>query len=189
MFEAPQVTKTFVELDNGVKREDSVRDIGSLLDWIETQPDLDPERVAVVGGSYGGYMVLVSMTHYSDRLKAGINLFGLSNLVTFLNTADYRRDHRRNEYGDERIPKVRDYLLKTAPMNNAEKITKPLFVLQGLNDPRVPASESEQIVEKVRSVGTPVWYLLWDNEGHGFRKKPNQIYSEAAMAQFLKEHL
>jgi dipeptidyl aminopeptidase/acylaminoacyl peptidase len=182
--------KTFVELDNGVKREDSVRDIGSLLDWIATQPDLDPERVAVVGGSYGGYMVLASMTHYSDRLKAGINLFGLSNLVTFLeNTADYRRDHRRNEYGDERIPEVRDYLLKTAPMNNAEEITKPLFVLQGLNDPRVPASESEQIVEKVRSAGTPVWYLLWDNEGHGFRKKPNQIYSEAAMAQFLKEHL
>ena len=182
--------KTFVKLDNWTKREDSVRDIGSLLDWIATQPDLDSERVAVTGGSYGGYMVLASMTHYSDRLKAGINLFGLSNLVTFLeNTADYRRDHRRNEYGDERIPEVREYLTKTAPMNNADKITKPLFVLQGLNDPRVPASESEQIVEKVQSIGTPVWHLLWDNEGHGFRKKPNQIYSEAAMVQFLKEHL
>ena len=182
--------KTYLGLDNGLKREDSVRDIGALLDWIKTQPDMDEDKIGVIGGSYGGYMVLASMAHYNDQLALGVNSFGVSNFVTFLeNTSDYRRDHRRQEYGDERIPEVRRYLNETAPMNNTDKIKKPLFVLQGANDPRVPASESEQIVRKVRSNGTEVWYVLFDDEGHGFRKKPNQDYRNAALGLFLKKHL
>lgn len=182
--------KTYLGLDNGLKREDSVRDIGALLDWIKTQKDMDASRIGVIGGSYGGYMVLASMTHYNNQLALGVNSFGVSNFVTFLeNTSDYRRDHRRQEYGDERIPEVRRYLNQTAPMNNTEKIKKPLFVLQGANDPRVPASESEQIVSKVRSNGTDVWYVLFDDEGHGFRKKPNQDYRNAALGLFLKQYL
>jgi dipeptidyl aminopeptidase/acylaminoacyl peptidase len=182
--------KTYLGLDNGLKREDSVRDIGALLDWIKTQKDMDASRIGVIGGSYGGYMVLASMTHYNDQLALGVNSFGVSNFVTFLeNTSDYRRDHRRQEYGDERIPEVRRYLNQTAPMNNTEKIKKPLFVLQGANDPRVPASESEQIVSKVRSNGTDVWYVLFHDEGHGFRKKANQDYRNAALGLFLKKHL
>jgi len=182
--------KTYLGLDNGMKREDSVRDIGALLEWIKTQDDMDATRVGVIGGSYGGYMVLASMAHYNDQLALGVNSFGVSNFVTFLeNTSDYRRDHRRQEYGDERIPEIRDYLNTTAPMNNTDKIQKPLFVLQGANDPRVPASESEQIVSKVRSNGTDVWYVLFRDEGHGFRKKPNQDYRNAALGLFLEKHL
>jgi dipeptidyl aminopeptidase/acylaminoacyl peptidase len=182
--------KTYLGLDNGLLREDSVGDIGALLEWIKTQDDMDATRVGVIGGSYGGYMVLASMVHYSDQLALGVNSFGVSNFVTFLeNTSDYRRDHRRQEYGDERIPEIRDYLNTTAPMNNTDRIQKPLFVLQGANDPRVPASESEQIVSKVRSNGTEVWYVLFDDEGHGFRKKPNQDYRNAALGLFLEKHL
>ena len=182
--------KDYLNLDNGLLREDSVRDIGALLDWIETQEDMDASRVGVIGGSYGGYMVLASLAHYSERLALGVNLFGVSNFVTFLeNTSDYRRDHRRQEYGDERVTEIRDYLNKTAPMNNTAKIKKPLFVLQGANDPRVPASESEQIVSKVRANGTEVWYVLFDDEGHGFRKKPNQDYTNATLGAFLQRFL
>jgi dipeptidyl aminopeptidase/acylaminoacyl peptidase len=182
--------KAYLNLDNGLLREDSVRDIGALLDWIKTQDDMDTNRVGVIGGSYGGYMVLASLAHYSDRLALGVNLFGVSNFVTFLeNTSDYRRDHRRQEYGDERITEIRDYLNTTAPMNNTAKIKKPLFVLQGANDPRVPASESEQIVAKVRANGTEVWYVLFNDEGHGFRKKPNQDYTNATLGTFLDAFL
>lgn len=182
--------KRYINLDNGLKREDSVRDIGSLLDWIKTQPDMDLDRVGVIGSSYGGYMVLGSLTLYSDRIRAGVEYFGISNFVTFLqNTSDYRRDHRRQEYGDERKPEIFEYLNRTAPINNVDKITAPLFVLQGANDPRVPASESEQIVEAVRENGMDVWYLLFDDEGHGFRKKPNQNYSDAAVLKFIEQYV
>jgi dipeptidyl aminopeptidase/acylaminoacyl peptidase len=182
--------KRYIGLDNGLKREDSVRDIGSLLDWISTQPDMDSNRVGVIGGSYGGYMVLASLVHYSDRIRLGVEYFGISNFVTFLkNTSDYRRDHRRQEYGDERRPEIFEYLNRTAPINNIELISTPLFVLQGTNDPRVPASESEQIVREVRENGKDVWYLLFDDEGHGFRKKPNQDYSNAAVLMFIEKYL
>ena len=113
-----------MQLDNGYKREDSVRDIGALLDWIENQPDLDKERIAVFGGSYGGYMVLASLVHYSDRLAAGVNVVGISNFVTFLeSTEDYRRDLRRVEYGDSAIPKCAHTLSRSSPSNQPEKIT------------------------------------------------------------------
>ena len=182
--------KSYLLLDNGFQREDSVKDIGALLDWIEARPDLDEDRVAVYGGSYGGYMVLASMTHYDDRLRAGIDVVGISNFVTFLeNTEDYRRDLRRAEYGDERDPEMREFLERISPTNNADKITSPLFVVQGLNDPRVPASESEQMVEEIRANGGTVWYLLATDEGHGFRKRSNRDYFLEASALFLEEHL
>ena len=182
--------KEYVKLDNGFKREDSVRDIGALLDWIAVQDDLDSSRVAVYGGSYGGYMVLASLMHYGDRLAAGVDIVGVSNFVTFLeNTQDYRRDLRRVEYGDERDPEMRAFLNRTAPANNADRITAPLFVAQGQNDPRVPVTESEQIVEAVRAAGHDVWYMNALNEGHGFRKKENRDLYSQIVVMFLREHL
>ncbi len=180
--------KTFVALDNGMKREDSVKDIGALLDWIATQPDLDAKRVVVMGGSYGGYMTLASMTHFNDRLRGGIDVVGISNFVTFLeSTAEYRRDLRRPEYGDERDPPMREFLQKISPLNNADKITKPMLVIQGQNDPRVPVTESEQLVAKIRANGGEVWYLVGLNEGHGFAKRDNIDYYQWAVAMFLEE--
>ncbi len=182
--------KSYLLLDNGYKREDSVKDIGALLDWIGTRPELDAERVAVSGGSYGGYMVLASMTHYDQRLRAGVDVVGISNFATFLdNTESYRRDLRRAEYGDERDPKMKAFLQKISPLTNAKAITRPLFVAQGANDPRVPASEAAQIVRTVRGNGGKVWFLEYKDEGHGFRKKPNVDYFRAATMMFWKENL
>jgi len=180
--------KTFVSLDDGMKREDSVRDIGALFDWIATQPDLDPARIVVVGGSYGGYMSLAVATTYADRIAGSIDIVGIANFVTFLErTESYRRDLRRVEYGDERDPKMREFLTRISPVNNAAKITRPLFVVHGRNDPRVPYTEAEQIVETVRKNGTPVWYLLAANEGHGFAKKENADFYFYATIRFLEE--
>ena len=182
--------KTYLKLDNGRLREESVRDIGALLDWIEEQPDLDASRVAVSGGSYSGYMSLACMTTYNDRLRAGISAVGISNFVTFLeNTREYRQDLRRVEYGDERDPEMREFLIGISPTTNAHRITKPLLIGQGLNDPRVPASEAEQMVEVVRGNGGDVWYFLAQDEGHGFRKKANRDAWRAATAMFLRRHL
>lgn len=182
--------KTYLSLDNWENREKSVEDIGKLLDWIATQPDLNAKKVCVYGGSYGGYMVLSSMTHFNDRLACAIDVVGISNFVTFLeNTQAYRRDLRRVEYGDERIPEMKQFLNKISPTTNANKITKPLFVVQGLNDPRVPATEAEQIVKVVRENRGSVWYLLAKDEGHGFRKKSNIDYYNNAIVLFLEEHL
>ncbi len=180
--------KTYQVLDNAEKREDSVKDIGALLDWIATRPELDKDRVAVYGGSYGGYMVLASMVHYSDRLACGVDIVGISNFVTFLkNTSAYRRALRRPEYGDER--KIGDFLNKISPSTNAHKIKKPLFVIQGKNDPRVPASEAQQIVETVRKNNVPVWYQLATNEGHGFKKKYNRDFMDYSVIRFYQEYL
>ncbi len=179
--------KTYLALDNGIQREDSVRDIGALLDWIATQPDLDAKRVVVIGGSYGGYMVLASMTHYNDRLRGAVDIVGISNFVTFLeSTAEYRRDLRRPEYGDERDPKMREYLEKISPLDSAGRITKPMLVVQGQNDPRVPVTEAEQMVAKIRANGGDVWYLVGLNEGHGFQKRDNIDYYQWAVALFLE---
>ena len=182
--------KTFLKLDNGILREDSVKDIGALLDWIATQPDLDKDRVLVTGGSYGGYMSLAVATHYSDRIRAAIDIVGISNFVTFLErTEGYRRDLRRVEYGDERDPKMREFLLKISPVNNADRIQKPLFVIHGKNDPRVPLNEAEQIVATVRKNQVPVWYLMAKDEGHGFSKKKNVDFQFYATVTYVKETL
>jgi dipeptidyl aminopeptidase/acylaminoacyl peptidase len=182
--------KTYLQLDNGFRREDSYRDIGALLEWIGTRPELDAERVMVTGGSYGGHMTLAVATRYDDRIRCSVDIVGPSNLVTLLeNTAEYRKDLRRAEYGDERDPEMRAFLERTAPLNHAERITKPLFVIQGGNDPRVPRSESEQMVAAVRRNGTPVWYLMARDEGHGFAKKRNVDYQLYATVLFMEEFL
>jgi dipeptidyl aminopeptidase/acylaminoacyl peptidase len=182
--------KTFVGLDNGLKREDSVKDIGALLDWIATRPDLDPTRVMVTGGSYGGYMTLAVSTHYSARIRAAVDVVGISNFSTFLkNTESYRRDLRRAEYGDERDPKMSAFFDRMAPLNNAHKIAHPLFVVQGGNDPRVPLSEADQMVERVKQNGKPVWYLMAKDEGHGFAKKQNADFQFYATVMFVRRYL
>jgi dipeptidyl aminopeptidase/acylaminoacyl peptidase len=182
--------KSYLKLDNGRLREDSVKDVGALLDWIATQPDLDPSRVMVAGGSYGGYMSLAVMTFYSDRLACGWDTVGISNFVTFLqNTQGYRQDLRRAEYGDERDPQMRAFLEGIAPVNHARQITKPLLVSQGANDPRVPLAESDQIVAAVKGNGVPVWYLVAKDEGHGFGKKTNTDYQRAVLFEFVRRYL
>jgi dipeptidyl aminopeptidase/acylaminoacyl peptidase len=180
--------KRYLNLDNAEKREDSVKDIGSLLDWIGTQPDLDPRRVAVYGQSYGGYMSLAVMTHYSDRLVGGVDRYGISNWVSFLNNTEaYRRDNRRQEYGDERIPAMREVFARISPLANFDKITKPMLVMQGKNDPRVPKSESDQMVAKLRTGGVDAWYVVFADEGHGFLKKPNNDLRREVETVFLQK--
>ena len=180
--------KTFLSLDNGMKREDSVKDIGALLDWIAQQPGLDASRVLVAGGSYGGYMSLAVAVTYPDRIAGAIDVVGISNFVSFLqNTESYRRDLRRVEYGDERDPAMREFLTRISPLTQAAKITKPLFVVQGRNDPRVPYTEAEQIVARARANGTPTWYLRAENEGHGFARKENADFQFYATVMFMRE--
>jgi dipeptidyl aminopeptidase/acylaminoacyl peptidase len=182
--------KTYIGLDNAEKREDSVKDIGALLDWVAKQPDLDASRVAVVGQSYGGYMVLAVAGHYNDRIAGAIDLYGISDWVTFLqNTEGYRRDARRAEYGDERDPKMRAVFDRIAPIKMSDRMKKPMMVFQGANDPRVPRTESEQMVAKLRAQGTDVWYVLAKDEGHGIYKKANQEAVRATEVVFLKKVL
>src|SRR5690606_34303017 len=150
--------KEFVALDNGPLREDSVRDIGALLDWIDAQSNLDSGRVMVYGGSYGGYMVLASMTNYNDRLAGAVDIVGMSNFVTFLETTSgYRRVLRRAEYGEERNPEMRAVFDRISPLNNMSRVNKPIFVVHGYNDPRVPVSEAEQVLAAVRANGGEAW--------------------------------
>ncbi|HBL26223.1 MAG TPA: peptidase S9, prolyl oligopeptidase [Acidobacteria bacterium] len=182
--------KTYLRLDDWKKREDSIKDIGALLDWIATQPDLDASRVMIGGGSYGGYVVLASLVHYGDRLRCAYDTVGISNFVTFLeNTSAYRRDQRRVEYGDERIPEMRAFLESISPARHSDKIRRPLLVAQGANDPRVPLSESDQIVAAVEKNGAPVWYVVGKDEGHGFQKKVNSDYLRAVLMEFIRRHL
>lgn len=182
--------KTFSLLDNGFHREDTYKDINSLFDWIGGQSDLDSSRICVTGGSYGGHMTLAVSTFYSERIKCSVDVVGMSNLVTFLeHTEAYRRDLRRVEYGDERDPKMREFLEKIAPMNHVDMIKKPMMVVAGKNDPRVPVTESQQIAEALKKQGTPVWFLIGKDEGHGFRKKVNQDFQFYATVEFLKEYL
>ncbi len=182
--------KTYLKLDNAELREDSVRDIGSLLDWIARRSDLDPSRVAVTGGSYGGYMVLASLVNFPDQIKAGIDIVGISNFISFLErTSPYRQDLRRAEYGDERKPEMRAVFERINPAGRAKKIRSALLVAHGVNDPRVPFYEAQQIAEKVRAAGRPVWTVYADNEGHGFAKKDNRDYLTAVESLFLSENL
>jgi dipeptidyl aminopeptidase/acylaminoacyl peptidase len=182
--------KSFAKLDNGKLREDSVKDIGAALDWIATRPDLDASRIMITGGSYGGYMTLASAVAYNDRIRCALDIVGISNFVSFLErTSGYRQDLRRVEYGDERDPSMREFFTRISPLSNAARIRKPLFVVAGANDPRVPRSESEQIVATVSGNGTPVWYLVGLDEGHGFAKKRNQDFLFYATVVFMREQL
>lgn len=182
--------KTYLDLDNGFKRKDAVKDAGAFLQWAGNHPRLDAKRIVVTGGSYGGYMSLATAVDYSPLIRGAIDVVGISHFVTFLNnTESYRRDLRRVEYGDERDPDMRAFHEKIAPLNNASAITVPLFVVQGKNDPRVPYTEAQQIVAAVRKNGVPVWYLLADNEGHGFRRKANADFEFYATVRFLETTL
>jgi dipeptidyl aminopeptidase/acylaminoacyl peptidase len=182
--------RSFLDLDNGENREDALKDIGALLVWIGAQRELDAKHVFVSGGSYGGYLSLAAMVNFGDRLRGGIDVVGISNFVTFLeSTSAYRRALRRPEYGDERLPKMRAYLQRISPLTNAARISKPLLVVQGLNDPRVPATESQQMVAKIRARGGEVWYLAAKDEGHGFRKKPNRDFYQKTIVAFLEKQL
>lgn len=182
--------KSYLELDNGFKRKDSVKDIGALLDWIAAQSDLNKDKVMVYGGSYGGYMVNASLVDYADRLAGGVSIVGISSFVTFLeNTSGYRQDLRRVEYGDERDPEMRKFQEEIAPLAHASKITKPMFIIHGANDPRVPVSEADQLFAAVKANGQDPWWLVALDEGHGFRKKTNRDYMNAAVALFFKQRL
>jgi dipeptidyl aminopeptidase/acylaminoacyl peptidase len=182
--------KTFTDLDNGMKREESVKDIGALLDWIAQQPDLDKDRIMIAGGSYGGYMTLAVSYLYSDKIRCSMDVVGISNYNTFLkNTEAYRRDERRAEYGDERDPKMAAFFEQIAPLNHTDKIKKPLFIVQGENDPRVPYTESIQMKEKIKQNGGAVWFLMAKDEGHGFRKKNNTDFHFYAFVEFIKQYL
>jgi dipeptidyl aminopeptidase/acylaminoacyl peptidase len=180
--------KRYADLDNAEKREDSVKDIGALLDWIGAQPNLDKNRVAVYGQSYGGYMSLAVSTHYADRLVGSVERYGISDFASFLkNTEAYRRDNRRAEYGDERDPKMQAVFKRIAPLANVAKITKPMLVMQGANDPRVPKSESDQVVAGIRANGVETWYVVFADEGHGFLKKPNNDLRREVETVFLRK--
>ena len=182
--------KTFLKMDNGFNREDAYRDLETLLDWIKAQPNLDGNKIMVTGGSYGGHSTFAVATRYADKIACAVPVVGMSSLVTFLeNTESYRRDLRRVEYGDERDPKMREYLTGIAPMSRAKDITKPLFVVQGRNDPRVPWSEAEQMISTVKKNNASVWYLLANDEGHGFAKKKNQDYQFYSTIMFMKKFL
>jgi dipeptidyl aminopeptidase/acylaminoacyl peptidase len=182
--------KAFLALDNAALREDSVKDIGALLDWVGANGTFDAQRVLVYGGSYGGYMVLASMTHYNDRLAGAVDIVGISNFVTFLeNTSGYRRDLRRAEYGDERDPEMRATLARISPLNSIARVTKPLFVVHGANDPRVPLGEAEQVLAAVRANGGEAWLMLARNEGHGFRRLENQRAQREAETLFFRKVL
>lgn len=182
--------KGFLALDNGQRREDSVRDIGALLDWIGAQASLDHERVLVYGGSYGGYMVLAAMTHYNDRLAGAVDIVGISNFASFLeNTSGYRRDLRRAEYGDERDPEMRAVFDRISPLANIGRVNRPIFVVHGFNDPRVPVSEAEQVYAAVRGNGGEAWLMIAMNEGHGFARRENQEAQREAETLFFRRVL
>lgn len=182
--------KTFLELPNGLKRVDAYEDLNALLDWVKAQPDLDGDRIMVSGASYGGHATLAVATRYNEKIACSLSVVGMSNLVTFLeNTEIRRRDQRRAVYGDERNPFVRDFLTSIAPINHASSITKPIFIVQGLMDPRVPYSESENIVRTLNNANIPVWFLTAKNEGHGFSKKENIDFLFYATIEFIQRYL
>jgi len=182
--------REFLALDNGRRREDAVRDISALLDLIATREDMDPARVIVAGGSYGGYMALAVAVHESARIAGSICRVGIANFISFLEqTESYRRDNRRAEYGDERDPEMREFLRSISPLTRAAEVRKPLFVVHGRNDPRVPHAEAQQMVAAVRAQGTPVWFLTAEDEGHSFVRSANRDYLAQATAEFVRRVL
>jgi len=182
--------KTYVSLDNLLRREDSVRDIGAIIDWLARDPGIDRSRIGVTGNSYGGYMTLATLIHFGDKVRAAVEGYGISSWLTMLrDTQAYRQDLRRVEYGDERDPEMARFLGSISPLANVDRIRRPLLVLGGANDPRVPLSESDQIVRAVRRNGGEAWYLVADDEGHGFTKKANIDYVFGAVVMFWRKFL
>jgi dipeptidyl aminopeptidase/acylaminoacyl peptidase len=178
--------KTYLALDDGVLREDAVKDVGALLVWLSLQTAFDSKHVVVSGESYGGYLTLATLVNFGDRLRGGVDLAGIPDFVSYLtNTAPYAQDRRRAEYGDERDPDMRAFLRRISPLTNAERITRPLLIVHGKNDAQVPLNEAEQIVYRLRNKGDEVWYLQAGDEGHSLRKKPDLDAYYRTFAQFL----
>ena len=178
--------KTYLALDNGVLRDDVVKDVGALIVWLGLQSSFNAKETVVAGESYGGFLALSALTNYGDRLAGGVDVSGISDFISYLtNTAPYRQNLRRAEYGDERDPDARAFLRRISPLTNADRISKPLLVIHGRNDVRVPMSEAEQIVNRLRSRGGDVWYLQAKDEGHGFRRQQNREAYYLTFAQFL----
>lgn len=178
--------KTYRTLDNGTLREDAVKDVGALLVWLSLQSAYDAKHIVVSGSGYGGYLALAALVNYSERLRGGVDLAGMTDFISFLtNTAPYRQNQLRAEFGDERDPDMRAYLRRISPLSDAERISRPLLVVHGKNDPRVPLSESDQMVNRLRSKGRNVWYLQASDEGHVFRRKQNRDAYYRTFAQFL----
>ncbi len=176
--------RAFTRLGDGRKRMDSVADLGAIHDWLVAQGVAAKDRIAVMGGSYGGFMVLAALTHQPERWAGGVDIVGIAHFGTFLrNTSAYRQRHRAAEYGDPE--KDADFFEATAPLRLADRIRAPLMVIQGKNDPRVPVSEAEQIVEAARKNGVEVEYLLYEDEGHGLAKLRNRIEAYGRAADFL----
>ncbi len=181
--------KAFLALDNGFRREDSVKDIGALLDWIKAQPDLDADRVLVQGVSYGGYLALTTAYAYPDRIRGAISESGITDLASFIeHTEGWRRELQRSEFGDERDPKMKEFLARVSPLNNAQKFKKPLLIIHGQNDPRVPVAEANALVTATKD-RIPVWYILAKDEGHGLVQRSNRNYRLYASILFVKEFL
>jgi dipeptidyl aminopeptidase/acylaminoacyl peptidase len=182
--------KTYLKLDNGMNRDHTHKDIGALLDWITKNPALDSGKIMITGGSYGGYMTWAIAYEYNDKICCTLPIVGPSNLVTLLeHTEANRRDLRRVEYGDERDPKMHEYLEKTAPLNNSEKIRKPVYAVVGKNDPRVPWTESRQMLDKLKGNGITTWFLMANDEGHGYAKKKNQDFLFYSTIMFVRQFL
>jgi dipeptidyl aminopeptidase/acylaminoacyl peptidase len=183
--------RSFRNADDGMKREDPVKDLGALLDWIGEQPDLDASRVMVTGASFGGYLTYAVATTYPDRIKCAFAAAAISSLVTDLErTSPDGQAQRRAEYGDERVPEMRAFLEGVAPLSHAARISKPLFIAHGQNDPRVPVQEAEQMAAAVEKNGSPLWYLVVKDEGHGVGVRPaSREYLFSAWVLFVQEHL
>ncbi|MCD6263138.1 S9 family peptidase [Candidatus Bathyarchaeota archaeon] len=180
--------KTYIHLDDVRKRMDSVHDLKYAHKWLVESGRVDPRRIAIYGGSYGGFMVLAALTTYPDLWAAGVDLYGIANFVTFLeNTGPWRRSMRAAEYGDP--VRDREFLTEISPVHKADKIMAPLLVVHGVNDPRVPKSETDQIVEALKRRGVAVKYILFDDEGHGIVKLKNRLVAYGAILEFLEEHL
>ncbi|OYR58730.1 S9 family peptidase [Halorubrum halodurans] len=180
--------RAYAALDDVEKRMDSVADLRAGVEWLHDHPEVDPDRVVAMGGSYGGFMVLAALTEYPELWAAGVDVVGIANFVTFLeNTGDWRRELREAEYGS--LEEDREFLESISPINNVEAIESPLFVLHGANDPRVPVSEAERIVEEARERDVPVRKLIFDDEGHGFSKLENRIEAYRTIVEFLEEHV
>jgi len=181
--------KQFTHLDDLTKRDDAVRDLGALLDWIRTQPKLDADRVLVEGVSYGGYLSLSVAYAYSESIKGAISESGITNLPSFVeHTEGWRRDIQRAEFGDERDPSMKKFMEKISPLNNADKIKKPLLIIHGQNDPRVPVEDVTKLVAATKT-RIPVWFILAKDEGHGFVQQANRDYRTYAKTLFIKEFL
>ena len=180
--------KAYTHLDDVEKRMDSVADIEAGMNWLHDHPAVDPDRVAAMGGSYGGFMVLAALTEYPDLWAAGVDIVGIADFTTFLeNTGSWRRELREAEYGS--LDSDREFLESVSPLGNIERVEAPLMVLHGENDPRVPVSEARQVAEKAAETGVPVETLFFADEGHGFTKLENRIEAYTKIAGFLAEHV